>query len=272
MKRIFLSILIAVILTITTAAIGETPDNCVKKVSSHTETTAYNWYCKKTNDHSQPTLDSYLILPENTAAYFVDKNHSNYDAKDKVIYLTFDAGYENGNIEKTLDILKKENVQGAFFILENLVKRNPELVKRMNDEGHLVCNHTASHCDMSKVTSKEDFACELEKLNKICKDTLNIKVCKFYRPPEGRYTELNLKHASELGYTTVFWSFAYADWDNNCQMDQKQALNKILNGIHNGEILLLHPTSATNAAILDDLIKELKEDGFRFGSLNELSK
>ena len=156
--------------------------------------------------------------------------------------------------------------------MENLVKRNPELVKRMADEGHLICNHTASHCDMSKITEKESFFEELEKLNKICKESLDIEVSKFYRPPEGRYSELNLKHATELGYKTIFWSFAYADWDNNEQLAPEAAINKILAGTHNGEILLLHPTSSTNAAILDDLITHWKSEGFRFGSLEELCK
>jgi len=272
MKRTII-ILISLCLTFAfdIAAIGETPDNCVANTVSHTETTAYNWYCRKTSDHSQPKLDSMLFLPENTKTYFVDEKHGDYSYDDKVIYLTFDAGYENGNIEKILDTLKDHNAIGAFFILENLIVRNPDLIKRMANEGHLICNHTASHCDMSKITSKEEFSKELERLNDICYDTLGIEISKFYRPPEGRYTELNLKHAAELGYKTIFWSFAYADWDNNCQMDPEAAIDKILGGTHNGEILLLHPTSATNAAILDKLLTQWEKDGFRFGSLEELN-
>ncbi len=260
-----------VILSLSASAAGETPDNCVDKISVHTETTAYNWYCKKTADHSQPQLDSMLYLPDDCNAYFIDSDNSDYSSDEKVIYLTFDAGYENGNVEKILDILKEHDVPAAFFVLENLIKRNPELIKRMDSEGHLVCNHTATHGDMSKVTSKEQFAAELEKLNTVCKETTDVEVAKYYRPPEGRYSELNLRHASELGYKTIFWSFAYADWDNNSQMSADEAAKKVLDGTHNGEVLLLHPTSATNAAILDRLIKAWKADGFRFGTLDELT-
>lgn len=269
---ISLIISLCILLSFNSNAIGETPFNCTDTTTAHTETTPYNWYCKRTNDHTQPKIDPLLYIPENTETYYVDKNHTNYDDKDKVIYLTFDAGYENGNISKILDTLKKHNVKGAFFVLENLIKRNPDLIKRMHNEGHLICNHTASHRDMSKITDKESFSNELERLNSICKNTLNIEISKFYRPPEGRYSELNLTHATELGYKTVFWSFAYADWDNNSQMSPDEATNKIMDNTHNGEIILLHPTSATNAAILDKLITNWKSEGFRFGTLEELSK
>lgn len=273
MKRFFATIIcLGLLYSFHSHAIGETPDNCSRTTSIHTETTPYNWYCKKTTDHSQPSLDSQLYIPENSETYFVDSKHQNYDDKDKVLYLTFDAGYENGNISKILDTLKKHDATGAFFILENLIKRNPDLIQRMHDEGHLICNHTASHCDMSKITDINTFSEELEQLNTVCKNSLNIEISKFYRPPEGRYSELNLIHATELGYKTIFWSFAYADWDNNSQMDPSQAVKKILDGTHNGEILLLHPTSSTNAAILDELIVKWKADGFRFASLEELSK
>ncbi len=270
MKKVYLLIIIlCVILSTTVSAIGETPDNCAPSGSAHTETKPYNWYCMRTKDHSQPKLDSQLFLCD--GAYFIDGNNSDFNTKDKVIYLTFDAGYENGNIEKILDILKKNKVSGAFFVLENLIKKNPELIKRMSDEGHLVCNHTASHKDMSKITSKEEFQAELERLNQTCKELTGVDIAKYYRPPEGRYSELNLRHANELGYKTIFWSFAYADWDNTSQMNIEQAAEKVMNGTHNGEVLLLHPTSATNAAILDGLIKDWKNNGFRFGTLDELT-
>lgn len=273
MKRYIFAIISLIILcSFNVNAIGEIPDNCATSDRAHTQTTPYNWYCKKTTDHSQPELDSKLYIPDNTETYFIDKNHKEYNDKDKVIYLTFDAGYENGNISKILDTLKKHNVHGAFFILENLIKRNPDLIQRMYEEGHLICNHTATHHDMSQVTDKDLFSNELERLNTVCKEALGIEISKFYRPPEGRYSPLNLIHATELGYKTIFWSFAYADWDNNSQMTPDQAIMKILNGTHNGEILLLHPTSSTNACILDELINKWKCDGFRFGSLEELSK
>ena len=142
----------------------------------------------------------------------------------------------------------------------------------MADEGHLICNHTASHHDMSAVNNKEDFAAELEALEKVCKDIANVDVAKYYRPPEGRFSEQNLIWANELGYKTVLWSYGYMDWDNNAQPSTKASYEKVLSGTHNGEVLLLHPTSATNAAILGDLIDTWKNDGFRFGTLDELCK
>lgn len=240
---------------------------------AHTADTAYNWYCKKTCDNSQPPLDSLLSFTEKKGleAYYIDKNNSDFESEDKVIYLTFDAGYENGNVEKILDILKEENVPGAFFVLENIVKRNTDLIKRMNDEGHLVCNHTATHPDMTKKTGKEEFMQELWALEDVCEEA-GIELAPYYRPPEGRFSENNLKIAAENGYKTVFWSFAYVDWDNNAQVSPEAAIKKVIGGTHNGEVILLHPTSATNAEILDDLIKEWKKMGFRFGTLDELTK
>ena len=229
------------------------------------------WYFKKTKDHTQPVLDGNLCFIENYKAYYVDKNHSDFNDGEKVIYLTFDAGYENGNIEKIMNIMKEENVQASFFILENLIDRNPDLVKRMNEEGHLICNHTANHPDMTKYTNIEDFKKELDLLSESCKSKLNIDIAPYFRPPEGKFNETILKYATELGYTTVFWSFAYADWDNNNQIYTDTALEKLKSGTHNGEILLLHPTSATNAAILADYIHYLKDNGFRFALLSELA-
>ena len=155
-KLIFSPIAVILVFVLTVSSlcapvIGATSENV------HQSTTPYNWYCKKTSDHTQPPLDHLLSFTdkEELQAYYVDKKYTDYTADDKVIYLTFDAGYENGNIEKILDTLKEENVQGAFFVLDNLVKRNTDLVKRMNDEGHLVCNHTSTHPDMTQKTSEE---------------------------------------------------------------------------------------------------------------------
>ena len=242
-------------------------------MQTHSDTAPFNWYCKKTTDHSQPALDPLLsfIEKDGLSAYWIDNDISDFEVEDKVIYLTFDAGYENGNVEKILDVMKTEGVTGAFFVLENLVKRNPELVKRMNDEGHLVCNHTATHPDMSQRNDKEAFMKELWALEDACEEA-GISLAPYYRPPEGRFSERNLKIAAENGYKTVFWSFAYADWDNNAQSSPKSAIDKVLSGTHNGEVILLHPTSATNAEILDDLIKEWKAMGFRFGTLDELTR
>ncbi len=225
---------------------------------------AYNWYCKREKNHVRPTAEnSMAFISENGGAYI------GKDPEEKVIYLTFDAGYENGNISRILDTLKKHNVRGAFFVLENLVTRNTDLVKRMAEEGHLICNHTARHKDMTRM-NEEQFKEELLKLEAVLKDTAGVECAKFYRPPEGRFSESNLKTASEMGYKTVFWSLAYADWDNDKQPEPEKAKQLLLANTHNGAVILLHPTSKTNADILDSLLTEWENQGYRFGTLDEL--
>ena len=225
------------------------------------------WFFKKTSDHTQPKLDARLSFIQKYNCAYVDKSKN---CDDKVIYLTFDAGYENGNVKRILDTMKEEGVSGSFFILENLIKRNPDLVKRMTEEGHLVCNHTAKHKDMSRVTDKDTLLRELVKLEEQYKTLTGYEMVKIYRPPEGRFSELNLIHLTEAGYKTVFWSFAYADWDNKQQPNEKEAIEKIMAGLHNGEILLLHPTSETNANIMRELIQRCKSEGYRFETLDKL--
>ena len=164
-----------------------------------------------------------------------------------------------------------QGVKGAFFILGNLLQKNTDLVNRMFDEGHKVCNHTYTHRTMIGV-SGEDFVNELQRLEDECKSVTGREIDKFYRPPEGKFDRDSLLMAQELGYKTVFWSFAYEDWDNNKQMAPEMAKKKILDNIHNGEVMLLHPTSSTNVKILGDVITQLKNDGYRFGTLDELTK
>ena len=228
-----------------------------------------SWYTVRNKEHKQPRLDAAQQIIEKHGGYYVDKRYSENN-EEKVVYLTFDAGYENGNVEKILDALKKEDVKAAFFILENLVCRNTELVKRMADEGHTVCNHTASHKDMTRVEAIEEFSAELSALENVYFEKTGKEMAKIYRPPEGRYDEKSLAFADELGYKTVFWSLAYADWDNNNQPSSEKAMKILLDNIHNGAIILLHPTSATNAEILPEFILALKSQGYRFGTLDEL--
>lgn len=227
---------------------------------------SYNWYCCHTSGGAIPPCPTEMSFITDVGGVYIG------NTEEKVIYLTFDAGYENGNIEKTLDTLKDEGVGGAFFVLKNLAKQNPELIRRMSNEGHLICNHTAHHRDMTAFHDIDAIRAELDELNSACADSANVECAPFYRPPEGKFSRENLEMISSLGYTTVFWSFAYADWDNNAQPSPESAKKKILDGTHNGMILLLHPTSSTNAEILGDLIRTWKADGYRFGSLTELSK
>ena len=228
----------------------------------------HSWYCMRAGN-KPPSIESQMAFVKDHDGYFLDENASE---NDPVIYLTFDAGYENGNIADILDTLKKHDVKAAFFILKNLITKDTELVKRMGDEGHLVCNHTASHKDMTSVCSIEEFSSELKAIEDIYRENTGREMAKFYRPPEGKISEENMYFADTLGYDTVFWSFAYADWDNNDQPDPDTSRRLILDNTHNGMVLLLHPTSATNANILDSLICEWKAMGYRFGDLNELCK
>ena len=230
-----------------------------------------NWYCVRNKEHKQPIADSNMQFIEELNGYYIDHRHGD-NCNEKKIYLTFDAGYDNGNISKILDVLKEQDVDAAFFILENLIIKNPDLVKRMVEEGHIVANHTAKHADITKYSNLDDLKKDLESLeNLYYKETGHI-MPKYFRCPEGRFNKRAMKYLKELGYKTIFWSFAYADWDNNNQPTKSYAKDKILSNIHNGEIMLLHPTSKTNAEILEDVIIELKEQGFRFGTLDELSK
>lgn len=238
------------------------------ELNAFAESAAYSWYCVHRSDHMQPMISDELSFCEELDGYYIDRKHGDGSA-EKVVYLTFDAGYENGNIEKILDVMADEEVNGAFFILGNLLKKNPELVKRMFDEGHLVCNHTYNHRKMVGV-DKDTFVEELKRLENECESVTGHSIDKYYRPPEGRFDRASLQYARELGYKTVFWSFAYEDWDNNRQMPVEKAKKKILDNIHNGEVMLLHPTSQTNADVLRDIIRELRKDGYRFGTLDEL--
>ncbi len=228
---------------------------------------SYSWYFKPTKDHSQPA-----VTPE--ASGFLSRYSTIYlgSSEEKRVYLTFDAGYENGNVEKILDILREKEVPGAFFILPQLAKANASLVKRMREEGHLICNHTKTHRDMSKLTDFNAFQSELTDAEQLLYEYTGLTMDKFYRPPEGRFSEQNLAFADRSGYTTVFWSLAHADWDNAAQPDPEKALSLLLSRTHNGCVVLLHPTSATNAAILGRYIDALRADGYTFGSLQELAK
>ena len=189
---------------------------------------------------------------------------------EKVIYLTFDAGYENGCTAQILDALKKHNVSATFFLVGNYLEKNPDLVRRMVAEGHTVGNHTMHHYDMSRISDPAAFQKELEDLEKLYEQTVGEPMQKYYRPPQGIYSEENLRQAKNLGYKTVFWSLAYVDWKNDDQPTAQAAFNKLLPRIHPGAVVLLHSTSKTNAAILDELLTRWEDMGYRFAPIQEL--
>ncbi|MBE6925942.1 MAG: delta-lactam-biosynthetic de-N-acetylase [Ruminococcaceae bacterium] len=192
------------------------------------------------------------------------------DTSEKTVYLTFDAGYENGCTEKILDTLKKHNIKAAFFLVGNYMERNPDIVRRMVNEGHIVGNHTMHHYNMEKISDPAAFAEELQELEKLFFDITGQELPKYYRPPQGVYSLENLKNAKELGYKTVFWSLAYVDWNNDAQPTKEEAFSKLLPRIHNGAVILLHSTSKTNAEILDELLTKWKEMGYSFATVDAL--
>lgn len=192
------------------------------------------------------------------------------DTGEKTIYLTFDAGYEYGCTPAILDALKKHNAPACFFVVGNYIDTAPALVQRMVDEGHIVGNHTLHHPDMSAIASQEAFAAELDGLAEKFTALTGQPMQKFYRPPQGKFSEENLKQAQALGYKTIFWSLAYVDWYTDNQPTEEQAFSKLVPRIHNGAIVLLHSTSETNARILDELLTRWEEQGYTFGRLDEL--
>ncbi len=232
------------------------------------DATGTSWYCVRNKAHRQPIFGEDLSFVERYNGFYIDHAHDDV-SEEKVVYLTFDAGYENGNVGKTLDILKQTQTTGAFFVLKHLLVANGELVRRMVSEGHTVCNHTASHKDLSAADAALIRA-EIEELEKCYTALTGEQMPRYFRPPEGKFSEKMMQSVSEMGYKTVFWSFAYADWDNARQMSPQKAMQCVMDNIHNGAVILLHPTSATNVEILPHVIAELKEQGYRFGSLDEL--
>lgn len=192
------------------------------------------------------------------------------DTSRKVIYLTFDCGYENGYTEPILDVLKQHNAPAAFFVVGNMIESAPEIIHRMAEEGHIVGNHTFHHPDMSSIADPAAFRQELDTLSALYQETVGEEMPLFYRPPQGKYSTENLKQAHELGYRTVFWSLAYVDWYVDDQPTAEEAYAKLLPRIHDGAIVLLHSTSRTNAEILDDLLTRWESMGYTFASLEEL--
>ena len=191
-------------------------------------------------------------------------------SEGKTIYITFDAGFENGNTEAILEALKKHGVKATFFLVGNYLETEPELVQRMVSEGHTDGNHTYSHPDMSKIADQASFQAELLKNEELYRSVTGQEMKKVYRPPQGKFCQSNLEMAKDLGYHTVFWSLAYVDWYENDQPTREEAFEKLLPRVHPGAVVLLHSTSATNGEILEELLTKWEEMGYTFGDLESL--
>ena len=224
-----------------------------------------NWYFvnRESGKTPEPPKESISFMAEYDAYYVGDSN-------SKVLYLTFDEGYENGNTPKILDTLKEENVPAAFFVVKPYIKQEPEIIKRMVEEGHLVCNHSSHHPSMASIKDNEKFNLEFSEVEDEFKALTGKEMPKFFRPPMGKYSKNSLKKTKDLGYKTIFWSFAYKDWLVDNQPQEDAAIKKILKGVHPGSIILLHAVSDTNSKILKNVIQELKSQGYEFKSLTEL--
>ena len=221
--------------------------------------TELNWYFVNRGKDTLPECpkEATGLLSKYDAYYLGDTN-------EKVVYLTFDEGYENGYTPKILDILRDEKVPAAFFVVKPYIVSNPEIIKRMSDEGHLVCNHSNHHPSMATVTDPEKFKAEFTDVEEAYKEVVGTDMPKFFRPPMGKYSINSLKKTKDLGYKTIFWSFAYKDWYTDNQPNPADALSSMLNKAHPGAIYLLHAVSATNAQVLGDFIDGMQEKGYVF--------
>ena len=224
-----------------------------------------NWGLSFREEGKAPAGNASASYLKDFDAYFVD------ETEEKKIYLTFDCGFENGNTPAILDALKKHNAPATFFIVGNYMETSPDLVKRMASEGHTVGNHTYHHPDMSKIGEMTAFQKELSDLETLYEETVGQPMTKYYRPPQGVYSESNLKMAQELGYKTFFWSLAYVDWYQDQQPSHEEAFAKLIPRIHPGAVVLLHNTSKTNGEILDELLTKWEELGYSFHPLSELA-
>ncbi len=220
------------------------------------------WGIKRNDNHEQPDVGSKnrKILEENNGICLGN-------AEEKIIYLTFDEGYEAGYTEEILKILKENDVKAAFFLTAHYVNTEEDLVKQMIDDGHIIGNHTVNHKSMPTLT-EEEIKQEVMDLHQSVYEKFGYEM-KYIRPPKGEFSEKTLMVTNALGYKNVMWSFAYEDWNEKKQPDENQAKEKILNNLHNGEIMLLHGNSKTNTNILDSMIKEIKNRGYEFKSLDE---
>ena len=225
---------------------------------------AENWGLGFGKDGARPTGTATIEELAEYDAYYVA------DTKEKIIYLTFDCGYENGNTQAILDALKKHNAPAAFFVVGHYLESAPELVKRMVQEGHSVGNHTYHHPDMTAISDKAVFQKEMDDVRTLFKEVTGEELAMYYRPPQGKYSLANLQQAKELGYSTYFWSLAYVDWNVDAQPSHEEAFDKLTRRVHPGAIVLLHTTSKTNGEIMDELLTKWEEMGYSFGKLEDI--
>ena len=243
----------------TLGEINEAASQSIAGVSMESE----NWGLGFGKEGQKPTGNATAKELAEYNAYFMA------EGDEKVIYLTFDCGYENGNTEPILDALKAHNAPATFFVVGHFLESAPELVTRMVEEGHTVGNHTYHHPDMSQISDQAAFQKEMDDVAAKYKEVTGQDMVMYYRPPQGKYSQSNLQMARDLGYSTFFWSLAYVDWNQDDQPSHEEAFEKLTKRIHPGAIVLLHNTSQTNGEILDELLTKWEEMGYTFRPLSD---
>ena len=226
------------------------------------DNTLYAWWFKRNDNHEQSGCQEDFDITQYDAHYIVP-------VSEKKMYITFDCGYENGFTPDMLDVLKEEQVTAAFFVTQTFIRDNVDLVKRMKEEGYLVCNHTVTHPSMPG-KSVEEQRKELLDCENYMKQATGYELDLFYRPPKGEYSQRTLQVAKDLGYTTVFWSMAYLDYDVNNQPSREHVVEHFKKYYHPGAIPLLHNVSQANHDALRQVLQDLKKEGYTFGSLYDL--
>ncbi len=261
----FIFIIVLIIIIIILSFFLKEKNETVETSSNVVSTKKIEWGIKRNDNHEQPDVgkENRKILEENNGICLGNKDK-------KVLYLTFDEGYEAGYTSKILEVLKENDVKAAFFITAHYLNTQEELVKQMIDEGHIVGNHTVNHKSMPEL-SEEEIKKEVMDLHTSIYEKFGYEM-RYIRPPKGEFSEKSIKYTNTLGYKTVMWSFAYEDWNENKQPNEEKAKEKIINNFHNGEIILLHGNSKTNTNILDSIIKEAKGMGYEFKSLDEFEE
>ena len=261
-KNVILSGIILVLFSICVIQLNVGDETINNVVTSVTGDRKIEWGLKRNNNHERPDMgEKNKQILENNGGICLGKE------LEKNVYLTFDSGYEAGVIGNILDVLKQNNVKATFFITSHYLNTASELVERMINEGHIIGNHTVNHKSMPSI-SNEEIESEVMRLHQAVFEKFNYEM-KYIRPPKGEYSERTLKKCEELGYKTVMWSFAYCDWDEKKQPSQESAKKIIINNLHPGEIMLLHSNSKTNSEVLDYIIKETRNQGYEFRTLDE---
>jgi len=223
------------------------------------------WGIKRNDKHEQPDLGA-------TNKRIIDeaKGIAMGNKESKKVYLTFDEGYEAGYTEKILEVLKQNEVKACFFITAHYVNTSAELVQKMIDEGHTIGNHTVNHKSMPSL-NLEQIKSEVMNLHTAVYEKFGYEM-KYIRPPKGEYSEKSVAYCNSLGYIHVMWSFAYDDWNEKKQGREEYAKKKILDNIHNGAVILLHGNSKDNTNVLDYCIKQIKQMGYEFATLDQFER